>query len=120
MEKLNKTKLRIELDKTIQAVQFEPLKVQVSLEEDIVWESVEERQEKIEDHRDRMIQDFIDTFNIAVRAVGENGRCIGRIQASKKTIEKAQNKKNLKGTSKLEESLKLDDKKEEEEEDFEW
>jgi hypothetical protein len=81
-EKLHKTVLRLQIDKTIQPKQYEPIKVQVSIEEDFYWETEEDRDKKMKKHRDKMLKDFVVSFNEAVVAIGEKSRCIGRISTN--------------------------------------
>ena len=69
----------MEIDKTIQPKQFEPIKIIVDIEEDFYWENEEDRTKKMKNYRDRMLKDFVKTFNEAAVAIGEESRCIGRI-----------------------------------------
>ena len=79
---LHKTVLRMEIDKTIQPKQYEPIKVIVDIEEDFYWEKEKDRDKKMREYRDRILKDFLITFNEAVVAIGEKSRCIGRIVTS--------------------------------------
>ena len=82
MTKENKTILRLEMDKTIQPSQFEPIKIQVSIEEDFYWEDEKDRSIKMKEYSDRIIKDFIVSFNEVVIQIGEKDRCIGRVSTS--------------------------------------
>ena len=81
-DKLHKTTLRMEIDKTIQPTQFEPIKIIVDIGEDFYWENEEDRTKKMKNYRDRMLKDFVKTFNEAAVAIEEESRCIGRIITS--------------------------------------
>ena len=82
MPKENKTILRLEIDKTIQPKQYEPIKIQVSIEETFLWENEEDRTKKMKIYRNRILGDFVTTFNEVVNKIGEGSRCIGRVVTS--------------------------------------
>lgn len=75
----NKTKVRLEISKTIQPKQFEPIKVIVDIEETIVWTDSFDRAEKMEICTGKLINDFVTTFDLVVKRIGEENRCIGRV-----------------------------------------
>ena len=79
MRKDNKTTLRIAIDKTIQPKQFEPIKIQVSVEESFYWENEKDREATMASFRNRILDDFTTTFDEACNKIGEKERCIGRI-----------------------------------------
>ncbi len=76
---LHKTKLRIEIDKTIQPKQFEPLKIITDIEETFYWRNKEERDNKMKRYREEITKDFINAFDEVVTKLGEKDRCIGRV-----------------------------------------
>ena len=76
---LHKTKLRIEIDKTIQPKQFEPLKIITDIEETFYWKNKEERDNKMKKYQEAITKDFISAFDEVVTKLGEKGRCIGRV-----------------------------------------
>ena len=82
MSKENRTTLRLGIDKTIQPKQYEPIKIQVSIEEDFIWENGEDRTTRMKEYRDRILEDFVATFNEVVIKIGEESRCIGRVDTS--------------------------------------
>lgn len=80
----NKTTLRLEIDKTIQPKTYEPIKIQVSVEESFYWENEKDRDKKMKEYRDRILNDFVKTFDSVVIRIGEEDRCIGRVLTSGK------------------------------------
>lgn len=78
-EPIRKTKIRLEIDKTIQPKQFEPIKIIVDIEESFYWESEDERNDKIRKCRDMILEDFVTSYDEAVTVIGEKERCIGKI-----------------------------------------
>ncbi len=82
MSKENRTTLRLGIDRTIQPKQYEPIKIQVSIEEDFIWENEKDRSKKMKTYRDRILEDFVTTFNEVVKKIGEESRCIGRVVTS--------------------------------------
>lgn len=82
MSEQNKTKIRIELDKTIQPKQFEPIKIIVDIEESFYWTDEKDRDEKMKTYVKRLVEDFVNTFNYSVKRIGEEDRCIGRVLTS--------------------------------------
>lgn len=82
MTEENKTKLRLEIDKTIQPKQFEPIKIIVDIEETFYWKDKKDRNKKIKEYTDKMTEDFVSTFNHVARTIGEDGRCIGKVVSS--------------------------------------
>jgi len=86
--KIHKTTLRLEIDKTVQPKQFEPIKIQVSVEEDFYWEDEKDRYNKMKELRDRMSDDFVICFNEVMTKIGEKDRCIGTITTNKKNASK--------------------------------
>ena len=79
MSNENKTTLRLGIDKTIQPKQYEPIKIQVLVEESFNWESNEDREKKMKIYRERMTDDFIKTFDHVAVKIGEKDRCIGLV-----------------------------------------
>jgi len=75
----HKTTIRIEIDKTIQPKQYEPIKVIVDVAETFTWNNPEERDKKMEFYTDKIIEDFVIVFDQAVKRIGEEGRCIGKV-----------------------------------------
>lgn len=82
MENMNKTTLRLEIGKTIQPKQFEPIKIIVDVQESFYWKDDEERIKKMQAHTDRIAKDFVKTFNEVVKTIGEEDRCLGRVITS--------------------------------------
>ena len=78
-KEIKKTTVRLEIDKTIQPKQYEPIKIQVSVEESFCWEEEKEREIKMESCRNKMIEDFVKCFDEACLKIGEENRCIGII-----------------------------------------
>ena len=78
-KEIKKTTVRLEIDKTIQPKQYEPIKIQVSVEESFCWENNGERETKMENCRNKMIEDFVKCFDEACLKIGEENRCIGII-----------------------------------------
>lgn len=74
-----KTTLRLEIDKTIQPVQFEPIKIIVDVTETFYWKDEKDRDKKIETYTEKMAEDFVSTFNSVAKRIGEENRCIGRV-----------------------------------------
>ena len=79
MENLNKTELRLEVDKTIQPKKFEPLKISVDVKESFYWKDEADRKKKMEKYTKRLTEDFVKTFNNVAERVGEKDRCIGHV-----------------------------------------
>lgn len=77
-----KTTLRLEIDKTIQPVQFEPIKIIVDITETFYWKDSIDRAEKIKTCTELLAEDFVSTFNLVAKKIGEEKRCIGRIVTS--------------------------------------
>ncbi len=82
MENLNKTTLRLEIDKTIQPEQFEPIKIIVDVQETFYWKDEKDRDEKMKYRTDKMTEDFVKTFDQVAERIGEKDRCIGRVITS--------------------------------------
>jgi len=80
-ENINKTTLRLEIDKTIQPKQFEPIKIQVSVEEAFYWTDEEDRAKKMESYRGRITEDFVKSFDHVANRIGEGNRCIGIVSS---------------------------------------
>ena len=78
-EEINKTKIRLEMDKTIQPKQFEPIKIIIDIEESFYWKDEKDRVKKMNKYRNMILEDFVESYNIAVTTIGEDDRCIGRI-----------------------------------------
>ncbi len=79
MENMNKTTLRLEVDKTIQPKRFEPLKIIVDIQESFYWKDEADREKKMKAHSAKLTEDFINTFDQVVERVGEKDRCIGHV-----------------------------------------
>lgn len=75
----NKTTIRLEIDKTIQPVQFEPIKIIVDVTETFFWKDKKDRDKKIKSYTEKMAEDFVSTFDLVAKRIGEDKRCIGRI-----------------------------------------
>ena len=75
----NKTTIRLEVDKTIQPRQFEPIKVIVDVEETFIWKDDVDRVKKMKFHTNKMTEDFVTVFDQVVKRIGEKDRCIGRV-----------------------------------------
>jgi hypothetical protein len=75
----NKTTLRLEIDKTIQPEQFEPIKIMVDVTETFYWKDREDRDKKMQSHIEKMTEDFVKTFDSVAKTIGEEKRCIGRV-----------------------------------------
>jgi len=78
----NKTKIRLEIDKTIQPKQFEPIKVIVDIEETFVWKDKKERDKKIREYTSKIAGDFVSVFNHVLKRIGEENKCIGKVVSS--------------------------------------
>jgi len=83
-EKFNNTILKLGIDKTIQPKQYEPIKIQISIEETFSWKNEKDRESQMQVHRDRILDDFAKCFNEACVKIGEKDRCIGTISTTKK------------------------------------
>lgn len=88
----NKTKLRLEIDKTIQTQQYEPIKIIVDIEETFCWKDEKDREKKMESYTKKITEDFISTFNHVVKKIGEEERCIGKVITSGDTPVKGKEK----------------------------
>jgi len=75
----NKTTLRLEIDKTIQPKQFEPIKIIVDVTETFCWKDKKDRDKKIKSHTEKLTEDFVSTFDLVAKRIGEEKRCIGRV-----------------------------------------
>jgi hypothetical protein len=75
----NKTTLRLEIDKTIQPKQFEPIKIIVDVTETFCWKDKKDRDEKMKRYTEKLSEDFVSTFNLVAKKIGEEKRCIGRV-----------------------------------------
>jgi hypothetical protein len=75
----NKTTLRLEIDKTIQPTQFEPIKIIVDITETFCWKDKKDRDKKIKKYTEKLSDDFVSTFNLVAKKIGEDKRCIGRV-----------------------------------------
>ena len=75
----NKTTLRLEIDKTIQPVQFEPIKIIVDITETFCWEDKKDRDKKIKAYTEKLAEDFVSTFDLVAKRIGEEKRCIGKV-----------------------------------------
>lgn len=87
MPEENKTEIRLEVDKTIQPIKFEPLKISVDIKESFYWKNEADRKKKMEAHTDRMAEDFVKTFNRVAERIGEKNRCIGHITPANENAE---------------------------------
>ena len=79
MAKEHTTRIRLEIDKTIQLKQYEPIKVIVDVEESFTWSDPKERAKKMKFYTDKITEDFVTVFDQAVKRIGEEGRCIGKV-----------------------------------------
>ena len=88
----SKTELIMALDKTIMPKQYEPIKIHVSIKEEFTWDSKENRDLKIKEYRNMILNDFVECFNAALEKIGEKDRCIGHIgpKEDKKNVDKKQ------------------------------
>jgi hypothetical protein len=75
----HKTTIRLEIDKTIQPKQFEPIKVIVDVEESFTWTDEKDRAKKMKSYTDKMAEDFVTIYDRVAKRIGEDGRCIGRV-----------------------------------------
>lgn len=75
----NKTTLRLEIDKTIQPIQFEPIKIIVDVTETFYWKDKKDRDKKIKSYTEKMTEDFVSIFDLVAKRIGEEKRCIGRV-----------------------------------------
>jgi hypothetical protein len=81
----HKTKIRIEIDKTIQAKQFEPIKIVTDIEETFYWTDEKDRASKMRKYKNMITSDFIKTFNEVITKLGLKDRCIGRVVTTDKS-----------------------------------
>jgi len=81
MSEENKTKFRLEIDKTIQPVQYEPIKVIVDIEETIVWKDKKDRDKQVRECASKLSTDFVSVFDHVLKKIGEEGRCIGKVSS---------------------------------------
>ncbi len=88
-----KTKLRLEMNKTIQPKQFEPIKIIVDIEESFVWTDMKDRDQKIREYTSKISGDFVNIFNHVLQRIGEEDRCIGKVITSDKSL--TGNKENI-------------------------
>ncbi len=88
MSEKNKTKLRLEIDKTIQPQQFEPIKVIVDVEETFYWKDEKDRTKKMKSYTEKMTEDFVSTFDHVAKRIGEENRCIGKVVSQGSSPEK--------------------------------
>ena len=83
MAEENKTKFRLEIDKTIQPKQFEPIKIIVDIEETFYWTDKEDRDKKIRQYTSKISRDFVNIFDNTLKKIGESESCIGKVIISK-------------------------------------
>jgi len=88
MPEEHKTTLRLEIDKTIQPKQYEPIKIQLSIEESLFWKDEKDREEKIKFCSEKITKDFIKAFDHVVAEIGEKDRCIAIVNGSGKVTDK--------------------------------
>jgi len=93
MSEENKTKFRLEIDKTIQPKQYEPIKIIVDIEETFCWTDKKDRDIKIREYTEKIAGDFVNIFDYAVKKIGEESRCIGNVVTSEDILESG--KKNI-------------------------
>ena len=82
MSEENKTKFRLEIDKTIQPQQFEPIKIIVDIEETFYWTDKKDRDKKIREYTSKISRDFVNIFDYTLKKIGEEDRCIGKVITS--------------------------------------
>ena len=88
MPEENKTKIRLEIDKTIQPKRYEPIKIIVDIEETFYWKNDKDRAKKLKFHTEKLTEDFVTTFDHVAESIGEGDRCIGKVIASESNFEK--------------------------------
>ncbi len=82
MSEDKKTILRLEIDKTIQPKTYEPIKIQISVEESFFWGDEKDRTNKMKCYIEKITKDFITSFNHVVTKIGEEDRCIGLVTSN--------------------------------------
>ena len=78
----NKTTLRLEINKTIQPKKYEPIKIIVDITETFCWKDEKDREKKMEEYTQKLAENFVTTFDLAAKRIGEGNRCIGRVITS--------------------------------------
>lgn len=86
MPEKNKTKLRLEIDKTIQPKQFEPIKIIVDVEETFYWKDEAEKKKKTQAYIDEVTVNFVKTFNQVLERIGEPNSCIGKVVTTDRAL----------------------------------
>lgn len=76
-QEIKKTIVKMGMDKTIQPKQFEPIKIQISIEESFCWETETQRESQMDVYRKRILNDFVTCWDEACVKIGEKNRCIG-------------------------------------------
>ena len=80
--KINKTTVKLEIDKGIMPKKYEPLKIGISIEESFCWTTEKERDAGMAKMVNKASDDFVVAFNEVCNKIGENNRCIGVISAA--------------------------------------
>jgi len=89
-QEIKKTIVKMGMDKTIQPKQFEPIKIQISIEESFCWETETQRESQMDVYRKRILNDFVTCWDEVCVKIREENRCIGivsNVNKSSNTIE---------------------------------
>lgn len=77
-----KSKIIKGINRKIKTKEFEQVDVICNIEEEITWETLQEREQKTKKITDILIDDFKNTFNEVVEVLGVD-RCIGSVSIEK-------------------------------------
>lgn len=78
-----KTVIRKGIVRKIKTADFEQLDVHVEIEEEISWTTDNEREKETKKVSDKLLGDFVDTYNKVVETIGVE-RCIGVVNTNMK------------------------------------
>ena len=83
---MEKSIIKKTITRKIRTADFEQLDIGIEVEEQIVWETEEERTEATKKLTGKLMDDFIETYNEVVNKVGVD-RCIGTVKIKGKKNE---------------------------------
>lgn len=76
------SKIKKTIVRGIQTKQYEQLNITVELEEEIEWEDDKEREKKVKETTDKVLDDFVNTYNQVCETL-KIDRCIGVVDIKK-------------------------------------
>lgn len=85
-----KSKITKGINRKIQTKTFEQVDIICQIEEEISWETIEERDKKTKRITDILIDDFKNTYNEVLNTLGVD-RCIGSVTVTKQDSTVAKN-----------------------------